>query len=355
MQIILKKIQFWKKDAVAQKSMDDLKKEIVIDDHKLNFGELEQKYGTDLEKGLSNHKADELLKKYGPNALTPPKETPEIIKFLKNMTNGFSILLWLGAIFSFIAYGIQVSQDPNVDMSSVWLGIALVVVIIITGCFQYYQESKSSKIMDSFKNLIPQEATVIRDGKESNIPAQTLVVGDIVRVSIGNRIPADIRIIECQGLKVDNSSLTGEAEPQARSPDFTHENPLETKNIAFFSTYAVEGNAKGVVIKTGDNTAMGRIASLASGLDQNSTHLAEEIKHFVHIVTIVAFFFGILFFIIMMAIGYSFLNAIVFLIGVVVSNVPEGLVACVTVCLALTAKKMAKKNCLGNFFQNLLL
>jgi sodium/potassium-transporting ATPase subunit alpha len=185
------------------------------------------------------------------------------------------------------------------------------------------------------------------------IPAQNLVLGDIVRVSIGNRIPADIRVIESQGLKVDNSSLTGEAEPQARSPDFTHENPLETKNIAFFSTYAVEGNGKGLVIKTGDSTAMGRIASLASGLSQDDTHLAEEIRHFIHIVTVVAFFFGILFFIIMLSIGYSVLNAIVFLIGVVVANVPEGLIACVTVCLALTAKKMAKKNCLGNLKKNI--
>ena len=152
--------------------------------------------------------------------------------------------------------------------------------------------------------------------------------------------------IKCEGFKVDNSSLTGEAEPQPRSTQMTNENPLETKNIAFFSTFAVEGNCIGVVIRTGDNTAMGRIASLASGLDQNQTHLAAEIKHFVHIVTIVAFLFGGTFFAIMLGLGYPIINSIVFLIGVVVSNVPEGLIACVTISLALTAKKMAKKNCL---------
>lgn len=343
---LVAKLQFWKKDDRKGASMADLKKEIEMDEHKIAVTELCSRYSTDVVSGLSQAKAAENLKRDGPNALTPPKETPEIIKFLKNMTNGFAILLWLGAIFSFIAYGIQVSQDPSADMSSIWLGIALVVVIMITGCFQYYQEGKSSAIMKAFKTMIPQEAIVIREGKEEAMPAQNLVVGDIVRVTIGNRIPADIRILEVQGLKVDNSSLTGEAEPQSRSPECTHDNPLETKNIAFFSTFAVEGNAKGVVIRTGDSTAMGRIASLASGLDQNQTHLAEEIKHFVHLVTVVAFAFGILFFVIMLGLGYNILNAIVFLIGVVVSNVPEGLIACVTVSLALTAKKMAKKNCL---------
>lgn len=178
------------------------------------------------------------------------------------------------------------------------------------------------------------------------IAAETLVVGDYVYVRIGDRVPADIRIVKADSLKVDNSSLTGEAEPQSRSAECTHENPLETKNIAFFSTFAVEGSGEGIVIRTGDNTAMGRIASLASGLNQNETHLAAEIKHFVHIVTVVAFAFGILFFAIMLGLGYPIINAIVFLIGVVVSNVPEGLIACVTISLALTAKRMAKKNCL---------
>jgi sodium/potassium-transporting ATPase subunit alpha len=162
----------------------------------------------------------------------------------------------------------------------------------------------------------------------------------------GEKVPADLRIVRSDGLKVDNSSLTGEAEPQTRSAEFTHENALETKNIAFFGTFIVEGEGFGIVIKTGDRTAMGRIASLASGLSDNETHLAHEIRHFVHIVTIVAFTFGISFFAIMMGLGYNLITAIVFLIGVVVSNVPEGLIACVTVCLALTAKRMAKKNCL---------
>lgn len=88
--------------------------------------------------------------------------------------------------------------------------------------------------MDSFKNLVPQYATVIREGEINTVTSDEIVKGDIVEVKFGDRVPADIRILEAHGLKVDNSSLTGESEPQVRSTEFTHENPLETKNLAFF-------------------------------------------------------------------------------------------------------------------------
>merc|ERR1712045_706105 len=146
--------------------------------------------------------------------------------------------------------------------------------------------------------------------------------------------------------KVDNSSLTGESEPQSRKPECTHDNPIETKNLAFFSTNAVEGTCKGVVVNIGDNTVMGRIAGLASGLDTGETPIAKEIAHFIHIITGVAVFLGVTFFIIAFILGYNWLDAVIFLIGIIVANVPEGLLATVTVCLTLTAKRMASKNCL---------
>ena len=163
------------------------------------------------------------------------------------------------------------------------------------------------------------------------------------QVKFGDRIPADLRILESKGFKVDNSSLTGESEPQSRSPEFTHENPLETKNLAFFSTNAVEGTARGMVINIGDWTVMGRIAGLASGLDMGDTPIAKEIAHFIHIITGVAVFLGVTFFIIAFILGYHWLDAVIFLIGIIVANVPEGLLATVTVCLTLTAKRMASK------------
>merc|ERR1719477_506633 len=138
----------------------------------------------------------------------------------------------------------------------------------------------------------------------------------------------------------------GESEPQLRTNEYTHENPLETKNIGFFSTNAVEGTARGVVVNVGDNTVMGRIAGLASGLDSGDTPIAKEIAHFIHIITGVAVFLGVSFFIIAFILGYHWLDAVIFLIGIIVANVPEGLLATVTVCLTLTAKRMASKNCL---------
>uniref|UniRef100_A0A673M9S2 Sodium/potassium-transporting ATPase subunit alpha n=1 Tax=Sinocyclocheilus rhinocerous TaxID=307959 RepID=A0A673M9S2_9TELE len=319
------------------KDMDELKKEV---DLVSQFSSLKHLLG------LTNDRAKEILARDGLNALTPPPTTPEWVKFCKQLFGGFSTLLWIGAILCFLAYGIQAVYEEEPANDNLYLGIVLSAVVMITGCFSYYQEAKSSKIMDSFKNLVPQQALVIRDGEKKNINAEEVVVGDLVEVKGGDRIPADLRIISAHGCKVDNSSLTGESEPQTRSPDFSNENPLETRNIAFFSTNCVEGTARGIVINTGDRTVMGRIATLASGLEVGRTPISIEIEHFIHIITGVAVFLGVSFFILSLILGYSWLEAVIFLIGIIVANVPEGLLATVTVCLTLTAKRMAKKNCL---------
>ncbi|KAM7249418.1 hypothetical protein ACFE04_008272 [Oxalis oulophora] len=278
------------KNAVSKKAkkadnLDDLKQELDIDYHKISVEELYQRFSTHPETGLTHAKAKENYERDGPNALTPPKQTPEWVKFCKQLFGGFALLLWIGAILCFIAYTIQATtvEDPADDNSileilsiaiseifrtfrrfsslasdklvillraciasffgtkdKLYLGIVLTAVVIVTGIFSYYQEAKSSAIMDSFKNLVPQFALVIRQGEKLTLKAEDIVVGDVVEVKFGDRIPADIRVIECRGFKVDNSSLTGESEPQSRSTEFTHENPLETKNLAFFSTNAVE-------------------------------------------------------------------------------------------------------------------
>ncbi|CAF0832605.1 unnamed protein product [Adineta steineri] len=335
-----------KKKAAAATDFENLKKEVTIEEHKLTLDELVERFQTNIEQGLTTQKAAELLEKNGPNALTPPPQTPEWVKFCKLLFGGFSALLWVAAILCLIAYGVQVGTDPTTPKDNLWLGIALIVVVVITAVFAYYQESKAGKIMESFKKMVPQQANVMRDGRKIEISAADLVLGDIVFVKIGDKTPADIRVLTAQSFKVDNSSLTGESEPLARSPDCTHDNPLETKNLAFFSTFAVEGSCTGMVIRTGDNTVMGRIAALASGLGNDISPLNVEINHFVHIVTLVAVSFGIVFLIILLAIGTGVLQALVFVIGIIVSNVPEGLLATITVMLALTAQRMAKKKCL---------
>merc|ERR1712168_163788 len=335
--------------AAAKKKKTDvneLKQELEIDVHKVSVDDLLKRFSTNLETGLTAAQAKAGLEEHGPNALTPPPTTPEWVKFCKNMFSGFAMLLWCGAILCFLAYTIQASAYEEPPDDNLYLGVVLTTVVILTGVFSYFQEAKSNSIMESFGSMVPQYALVIRDGEKITIEAQYLVVGDIVEVKFGDRVPADIRVLEAKGIKVDNSSLTGESEPQARGPEFTHENPLETKNLAFFSTNAVEGTAKGIVVNVGDNTVMGRIAGLASGLETGETPIAKEIAHFIHIITGVAVFLGVSFFTIAFILGYNWLDAVIFLIGIIVANVPEGLLATVTVCLTLTAKRMASKNCL---------
>jgi len=205
--------------------------------------------------------------------------------------------------------------------------------------------------MESFKNMVPRSTYVIRNRFRMEINVTDLVVGDIVEVKYGDLVPADIRILESQDFKVDNSSLTGESEPCKRSPDCTSNNPLETKNMAFFSTNALEGVAKAVVVRVGSNTLMGRLANLASTVDAGLSPIGIEMNRFIIIMTVRSLVFGGMFFGLSLLMHYRWTDAIFFVIGIIVANVPEGLAVTFTMILAVTAKKMAKKNCLVKHLQ----
>ena len=165
---------------------------------------------------------------------------------------------------------------------------------------------------------------MIRDGHKKLIPAEQLVVGDLVHCKSGDRVPADIRIIKCEGMKVDNSSLTGESDPLLRSPDAGHNNPLEAKNLAFFSTNCVDGSGDGIVVAICDNTVMGNIAKLVSNIKNEKTPIATEIDRFIKILTGIAITSGIIFFGIGLGFGSNIFQAFLFMIGITIGNVPEG-------------------------------
>ena len=192
--------------------------------------------------------------------------------------------------------------------------------------------------MAKFKNFIPQKCTVIRNGQEQEIEAINLVPGDIVKIKGGDNIPADVRIVECLEMKVNNASLTGESEDLLRKPDFTSENPLETKNLAFFGTSCTTGSGIGVVFKTGEETVIGQIANLASSAGEETSTLKREINIFIKYISYMAFTEAAGFFILGFIQGYGWIQNFIFAIGVLVANVPEGVVAAVTIQLALTAK-----------------
>lgn len=319
----------------------DLKKEVEMWEHKVPIEELCAKLSTHAESGMTAAAAQKKLEEDGPNLLTPPKVTPWYVKLIKQFLNFFAILLEVAAILCFIGYALDSSSQDNL-----FLGIVLVVVVIITALFTFFQEFKSEKTMEKFKNFLPPASLVRRDGKTSNIEASQLVVGDLIEVKLGDKLPADIRIVTNQKLKVDNSSLTGESEPLGRTVECTDDNPLETKNLAFFGTLAVDGTATGIVVNTGDRTVFGRIAGLAAGSDGEQTTLQKEIHHFIVLISVLAIFLGVVFFIYGLVLQFDIVSNIVLTIGIIVSNVPEGLLATVTVSLTLTAQRMAKKNVL---------
>ncbi|KAL0584985.1 hypothetical protein ABG067_005122 [Albugo candida] len=327
-----------KKGEKKKDDTDDTKRELIMEEHKQSISELIADLGTHITDGMSTHDVDRRLEQDGPNRLSPPKQTPEIVKYFREITGLFSLLLWLGGALCIILYFVQ--GDPN----NLYLGIVLFLVVVITGTFSYFQNRKSSNLMESFKNMMPTMATVIREGNSQKIDATQLVRGDLIILKGGDKVPADIRIIECSDdLAVDNSCLTGEPEPLKRVPDCTDENPLETKNLCFFGTFVPQGSGKGIVVRIGDKTVMGRIARLATSTTTILTPIAREINHFVHIIAAVAVTIGVIFFIIGFVIKTDVVTNVVFMIGIIVANVPEGLLATVTVCLSLAANRMAGK------------
>merc|ERR1719424_1223004 len=233
------------------------------------------------------------------------------------MTGFFSLLLWGAAILCFVGYGLDTEQPENM-----YLGVVLVVVVFLTGVFSFFQEYKSAAVMESFKKFLPPQSLVMRDGVQKQVEAKDLVPGDIVIVKNGDKIPADIRVIDCSNFKVDNSSLTGESEPQKRKIENKEELFTEATNIAFYGTLSVEGSCTGIVCKTGDNTFMGSIAILTTSTETEETPIAKEIAHFIHIVSAVAVFLGVTFLIIGFGMGTPPVTNLVFAIGIIVANVP---------------------------------
>ncbi|XP_029033741.2 sodium/potassium-transporting ATPase subunit alpha-like isoform X3 [Osmia bicornis bicornis] len=328
-------------------TLEYLHRDIETDIHLQPTEDLLQSLQTNPKRGLSTAVARDLLNKTGPNVLTPAKKTSNVLKFMNRCFGGFSALIWVGAFLSFSNYLLEHGTHGEASNEHLGIGIVLVSLILITALFSQYQESKSSRIMESFQQMLPQKTMVLRDGSKKKLNVAELVAGDIVLLETGDRVPADIRVLECQGLKADNASITGESIPLLRTANVLPVNSvLEAKNMVFFGTDIVEGTGKGVVVSRGDQTVMGRVAKLTSKLVSRPTPLTREINRFMVIISGWAVFLGVLFFVLSIALGYNLIHSTEFLIGIIVANVPEGLLATMTVCLTLTAKRMAHKNCL---------
>ncbi len=290
--------------------------------------------------GLSEKSARARLDRHGPNELRVSKETREIVKFLLQFKNFFAILLIVGGALAITAE----QMDPG--QGNLYIAIALLAVVVLNAAFTYFQEHQSERIMDSFKKMLPAQITALRDGAAREVQAVDLVPGDVIVLNEGDRVPADARLIEAKELKVDNSSLTGESEPQPGNADKSAEAVLESPNMLFSGSLVQNGEGKAVVVETGMNTQIGSIVELTKATDATETPIHGELRYFIKVISIIAIFLGVSFFAVSVAIGNSTIGSLIFAIGIIVANVPEGLLPTVTLSLTMASRRMAQKNAL---------
>ncbi|KIM49561.1 hypothetical protein M413DRAFT_59017 [Hebeloma cylindrosporum] len=337
----------------VNKSKDEKEKNIDITEHQLGFHALVDMLKTNFDVkdpghsfGLTADEAKSRLQRDGPNILTPPKRKSALRKFLERLFTMFNILLMVAGVLEYVLLGI----DFHANFQNTYLGGILILVAFINASIDFYQIQKSEAILASFLAMIPPSCRVVRDGTIATIAAAELVKGDLVLLRSGDKTPADLVLFSATDLKVDNSSLTGESEPQDRHslPGGSKKRPVEADNLVFNSTLIVNGEGWGVVVRTGDHTFIGQIANLTGGETGNESPLAVEISRFVIIVSCIAILFAIVFFAVGITTVYAGKAAqtVTFAVSVLVAFVPEGLPSVVTLLLSIAAKRMAKQNVL---------
>lgn len=290
--------------------------------------------------GLTLESVEDRLEEIGTNELRVKQEVPEIIKFFRQFKNFFALLLIAGSALALFAEQL----DPGVG--NLYIAIALFGVTVLNATFTYIQEHQSEKIMESFRKLMPTMVRVLRDGSEVEIDASMIVPGDIIRLSEGDRVPADGRLIKANLLRVDLSSLTGESEAVHLNSEHQHDNVLESHNMVFSGSLVESGDGLVLVCATGMSTQIGKIVQLTKETKVVETPIGKELKYFIRIISTIAIFLGVLFFIVSFFIGKGSISSLIFAIGIIVANVPEGLLPTVTLALAMASKRMARKNAL---------
>jgi sodium/potassium-transporting ATPase subunit alpha len=290
--------------------------------------------------GHSTAEADERFAHEGPNNLPAAKAPPMWKRFAKLLGERFALLLWAGALLALIGE----LFSPGEGM--LLIALALAGVVVINSAFSFWQELRVEQAMAAFRQMLSPRARVLRDGLESNIDAARVVIGDVILLAGGDRVPADARIFEANSLKVDNSLLTGECEPQLRLAEVTAVERIESRNLVFSGTLVTTGNGKAVVYATGIATEIGRIALVTHETARVESPIRRELRHFIRVITRIALVLGGVFFLAGWAIGNPLWTNLVSAIGIIVANVPEGLLPTVTLGLALAGRKMAGRHAL---------
>jgi magnesium-transporting ATPase (P-type) len=292
-------------------------------------------------QGLSQAEAVQRRTRYGANQIEKITEQSFIGRLLKEFTHFFALILWFAAGLAFVAEW----NDPRQGMAT--LGYAVLGVILVNGVFSFWQEYRAEKALAALRNLLPHHTTALRDGKTVQLAVAELVPGDVVLLAAGDDVPADCRLIEAFGVRVNTANLTGESKPMARdAAEVQEEQAALRRDILHAGTSLISGEAKAMVYATGMHTEFGNIARLTQTVREPLSPLQIEIMRLSRLVALFSTLLGAVFFLIGRVIGLSFLENLVFAIGIIVANVPEGLLPTVTLSLAMATQRMAKKNAL---------
>jgi Ca2+-transporting ATPase len=287
--------------------------------------------------GLTQAQAESRIGVYGKNALREVKGIPLYKKLLANFTHLMAIMLWIAGAAAFIA------QMPQ-------LGIAVWAVNLINGAFSFWQEFRAEKATEALKKLLPTYTRVLRDGAEQKILVEDLVPGDIILLGEGDSISADCRLVSSAELRCDQSTLTGESRPVAKTITTFQQEGMsftEMPDIVFAGTHVAAGTGKAVVFATGMDTEFGKIANLTQGVGEELSPLQKEMKIATRVITFVALGVGAVFFVLAYFLGrVNLADSFIFTVGMVVAFVPEGMLPLVTLSLAMGSQRMAKRNAL---------
>ncbi|OGA27914.1 MAG: ATPase [Betaproteobacteria bacterium RIFCSPLOWO2_02_FULL_68_150] len=291
--------------------------------------------------GLSAAEAQRRLAEYGANRLETPERTPLALRFARQFTHFFALILWAAAGLALVAEW----HSPGQGMAA--LGVAVVGVIAVNGVFSFWQEYRAERAISALQRLLPRQVSALRDAGAVRLAIELLVPGDVILVEEGDHVAADCRVIDSWGLRANLATVTGEALAQARIAAAVDEDaPLRARNVLLAGTTIVSGEGRAVVYATGMRTEFGRIARLAQAAEEVRTPLQREIARVSRLVAALAGGLGVAFFAISQWLGLGLGESLIFGIGIIVANVPEGLLPTVTLALALATQRMAARNVL---------
>ena len=291
--------------------------------------------------GLSLDEAHRRLAHHGPNILTAPARFALIRGLIRHFTHFLAVLLWIAAGLAFTADALK----PGEGMAT--LGWAILGVIIINAVFAFLQEYKAERAVQALRRLLPDKAWVIRDQQSVEIARYEIVPGDVLILEEGERVPADARLIDATDLRVDNAALTGESQPKHRTADPTNDGHwLDLPNLVFAGTTILSGHGHAVVFASGMRSEFGKIAALTTSVTPGLSPLQKEIITVTRIVALISLAMGATFFLVGLWTGLGFWISAIFGIGIIVANVPEGLLPTVTLALAMSSQRMAKRRAL---------